>query len=383
MLSLISRLCSGNGSSTRSKKKIKRGRAPSNEFHTDNLSTRSSKKEKASGKDGVVEQEVMDRGDSNDEEEEEEDEKQEGFFEIDTNRSSQELSAWHDVKSPTSLSLYTSSVFAFTPNQKKKKVLVQFNTTTRAMSKKIFESTHNTRDPITLETLNLDDPQRIFINSKKQVFDLITLVFYLSSTRQFVDPVTTIEFSEEKIKEMDDKYQSLRRKGLLIPVKSSSEGEKEENGNDMEPLPDIQLYESYLARHEENTDWSSEKKSKKQVFENRTTLNVILDGLIAEVYDALLKDASASGPVQDMDLKLAIIFSEFESPFLQLKTIDTDFANATILSYKNFLEGPSKKPTEDPHDRLPTILARLDGMVSEAERASIEEKRSRSFSCDF
>ena len=260
---------------------------------------------------------------------------------------------------------------------------MQFNTTTRAMSKKIFESTHNTRDPITLETLNLDDPQRIFINSKKQVFDLITLVFYLSSTRQFVDPVTTIEFSEEKIKEMDDKYQSLRRKGLLIPVKSSSEGEKEEDGNDMEPLPDIQLYESYLARHEENTDWSSEKKSKKQVFENRTTLNVILDGLITEVYDALLKDASASGPVQDMDLKLAIIFSEFESPFLQLKTIDTDFANATILSYKNFLEGPSKKPTEDPHDRLPTILARLDGMVSEAERASIEEKRSRSFSCDF
>lgn len=140
-------------------------------------------------------------------------------------------------------------------------------------------------------------------------------------------------------------------------------------------------------------DTRNDKEQKEEALKSREregiirSLTSIMDNLISEIYDALEKDAQQgseeSKDVADFDTDILTLMSEFNSVLDQLLSEDAEVAHMLLEGYKGFLMGPQKRPTKDPHNRLPHLVSLLDGCLSAEQKESVHEGRRRLRSADF
>jgi hypothetical protein len=151
-------------------------------------------------------------------------------------------------------------------------------------------------------------------------------VEYLSSTQDFIDPVTRLPL------ELDD-LQRIHQKVLGAGL----------------PLPNVvELYE-----HRNETEVNHRVS-------DLQSLEACLGELITDMLRIIEKKRYSS---DDNEFRLLVIFSEFEAPFQEFKLLNLEVAYQALASWISFLKGPPKKPTRDSSGLLSQALAYLKGIT--------------------
>lgn len=141
------------------------------------------------------------------------------------------------------------------------------------------------------------------------------------------------------------------------------------------------LYEHRLDK--EQQEEAIKSRERKGTIRSLTT---IMDNLISEIYDTLEKDAQGaeeSKTESDYDTDIITLMSEFNSVFDQLLAEDQEMAHNCLQGYIVFLQGPKRRPTKDPHTRLPHLISLLEGCLSIEQRNAVHEGRRRLVSADL
>jgi hypothetical protein len=263
-------------------------------------------------------------------------------------------------------------------------------------------------DPITRQRLDESDENRTVMCGKIR-YDTIAFATYLymkGSECKFLDPILSSELEERFIMEIDSKVDALQQQ------------QKQEVARASDPAALMvmripRFLPQFLKRNE--SEVVEKRDQMRRASESRASLTTMLDGLISEVYSAIEKEARAGvsssssssnreeeeeGVVKeadtnanainddsddlsfDFDLEISAIFSEFDTVFALLLRDDVDYAHGTVESYKTFLQGHPKRPTKDPHNRLPRIMSMLDSAMDEEHRSKLKARR-RHYSADF
>ena len=64
---------------------------------------------------------------------------------------------------------------------------------------------------------------------------------------------------------------------------------------------------------------------------------------------------------ENIDLRLALLKSQFQTPFEDMKRIDIENSYHAWLGWQAYLKGPPLRPTKDPFGRLASLLKFLKG----------------------
>jgi hypothetical protein len=161
-------------------------------------------------------------------------------------------------------------------------------------------------------------------------------VDYLSSTRDFIDPVTRLPLELDDLQRI---HQKVMNAGLQLPNV-------------------VELYEQRNEIQEIDPRVSDLR-----------SLEACLGELITDMLRIIEKKKYSS---DDNEFRLLVIFSEFETPFQEFKMLNLEAAYQALASWISFLKGPPKKPTRDPSGLLPQALTYLKGLPTPTDFAFSE-----------
>lgn len=152
-------------------------------------------------------------------------------------------------------------------------------------------------------------------------YNIKTLVQYMLSSGNFMEPETRIDFSDEDLIRLDKEAKQAGFK----------------------------LQSTYDAK--QNTQLYREKKEKENML---LTLESLLDDEISDILNIIESYVDINNyfdPHDRIDLDHAIfnlkviILPKFTTYFIKMKTLDRSYANNCVKNYIEFLKGPKNKPT--------------------------------------
>jgi hypothetical protein len=193
-----------------------------------------------------------------------------------------------------------------------------------------------TLDPITLEPIG---PINFLYKTKcgKIIeYNLKTIVEYLMCTGDFRDPICRTDFTIEEIKDID---KHIQKHNLDYPL----------------------LEKLFI-----NNNIKHDKIREKNILHS---LEACVGEIIAEIFVVV------ETPNPDADVLLTILFSEFESPFAEMKRLNIETAYQCLSSWKAFLDGPPKKPTINRRGRLHYAKTFLEGQWSNEDDICLRKLR--------
>ncbi len=215
-------------------------------------------------------------------------------------------------------------------------------------------------DPITLAIISPEDD--IDVNGVH--YNIISLYLYLSRTDHFRDPIGGEMLSESQIKMIDMRY-AQSSTDVQIDFKNEGGADKDEKRSS-----ESSLTEKYI-----NCTGNTKKDADVNALQSWDS---ICGETITEIYNLVEKDAKTT--IDDFDFRLSVLMSEFEFPFYELKTLDSEAAILSLSSYKSFLRGPIKKPTKDPNLRLSNwIFPALEALLTDDDKERNRQSRSSSW----
>jgi hypothetical protein len=147
------------------------------------------------------------------------------------------------------------------------------------------------------------------------------------STKDFRDPVTRIPYTPEDIQRIQDISKALELNKLDIVDVFMNQTEQPADVTARQRLQEIQSLETCLGE-------------------------IIVDML--KIIEKRITPAEAQ-------LRLSMLFSEFETPFCYMKSLDIEAAYVNLMSWMGFLRGPQKKPTSNPSSGLQIAINFLRG----------------------
>jgi len=195
-------------------------------------------------------------------------------------------------------------------------------------------------DPITLEELG--DLKHTFVTPSGTCihYNLESFVNYVNATRDFSDPVTRYPLELEDLKRIDQRVEDA---GLILPSL-------------------VELFQNKSEYFLSKNNHSNELRS----------MEACLGELINDMMKTIEKRRTHS---DDLEYRLLIIFSEFESPFQDYKAKNLEAAYQSLTSWIIFLKGPPKKPTRDHSGALNQIIVYLKSQWSESDSEKLQALR--------
>jgi hypothetical protein len=157
-------------------------------------------------------------------------------------------------------------------------------------------------------------------------YNLPSFVRYLTATQDFTDPVTRLPLQIDDVERI---HQKVLSSGLRLP-------------NVLELYQQPKLQELELNRHS-----------------NLQSIEACLGELVTDMLKLI--ERRRTSPREEQEYRLLIIFSEFEIPFHEFKSLNLEAAYHALAAWISFLRGPPKKPTCDSSALLPQAVAYLKG----------------------
>lgn len=206
----------------------------------------------------------------------------------------------------------------------------------------------STVDPITHEVLGNNTFTFVTPQGNSINYNIVSLVEYITSSGDFRDPVTRLPLTPEHVKEIDDR----------IAGEISS-----------------QHHLSSLQSVRENANFYCVEKQKKEECQNFETF---LGEMIVDMLELVQTPTSGLKAADVAEMRMFMLFSEFESPFQRLKELDIEQARHSLLSWRVLLSGPAKKPTKErgPAGIMKTALVFLDGQWTAADNTKLKAYRA-------
>jgi hypothetical protein len=193
-------------------------------------------------------------------------------------------------------------------------------------------------DPITLELLG--DSTFTFVTpyGNSIQYNIVSLVEYIASSGDFRDPVTRFPLSAEDVLEIDQQT-------------AADEATK---------------HLSSLQSIKENAHFYCIEKQKKEECQN---LETCLGEMIVEMLEIIESPTVGPKTSEVAEMRMFMLFSEFDSPFQLLKSLDVEQARHSLLRWQVFLRGPDKRPTKPrgPRGIMTTAVDFLEGQWSAAD----------------
>lgn len=90
------------------------------------------------------------------------------------------------------------------------------------------------------------------------------------------------------------------------------------------------------------------------------SIEACLGELITDMLKLIEKKRYGS---DDNEYRLLVIFSEFEAPYQEFKTLNLEAAYQALASWISFVKGPPKKPTRDSSGLLIQAISYLKGTL--------------------
>lgn len=198
-------------------------------------------------------------------------------------------------------------------------------------------------DPITLEELGESTFTFVTPHGIDIKYNIESLVGYIASSGDFRDPVTRFPLSTDDILEIDQ----------LIAANEAFE------------------HLSSLKSIRENAQFYCIEKQKKEECQN---LETCLGEMVVDMLDAIQSPTMGPKTTEAAEMRMFMLFSEFESPFQILKSLDIEQARHSLLCWQVLLRGPVKRPTRarGPPGILKTALAFLEEQWTAADDTKLK-----------
>jgi hypothetical protein len=198
-------------------------------------------------------------------------------------------------------------------------------------------------DPITLEGLGENTFSFVTPHGNAIKYNIESLVEYITSSGDFRDPVTRFPLSPEDILNIDQQ----------IAADESC------------------LHLSSLKSIRENAHFYCIEKQKKEECQN---LETCLGEMIVDMLDIIESPTMGPKTAELAEMRMFMLFSEFDSPFKLLKSLDVEQARHSLLCWLVFLRGPVKRPTKvrGPRGIMNTALVFLEGQWSAADDTKLK-----------
>lgn len=155
-------------------------------------------------------------------------------------------------------------------------------------------------------------------------YNVETLVQYLLYTGDFKDPISRAALNAEDVASID--------------VCAASHGL---------PLPHLTPY------------FQQQREAAEAQTRNRRNTIISLEACIGEIVCDMLKVVETAS-LYSGNMRLAVLLSEFEAPFAELKREDIEGARQALDGWKAFVRGPPKRPTTDRYGRVDQVLSGLE-----------------------
>jgi hypothetical protein len=163
-------------------------------------------------------------------------------------------------------------------------------------------------------------------------YNLSSFVQYLTVTRDFTDPVTRLPLQIDDLERIQLK---ILTSGLQLP-------------NVLE-----------LYQQPKPVEAHSDVRS--------------IEACLGELITDMLKLIERRRPSRDdQEYRLLVIFSEFEIPFHEFKSLNLEAAYHALASWISLLRGPPKKPTRDPSALLSRAVAHLRGQWTDKDSEQLQ-----------
>jgi len=225
-------------------------------------------------------------------------------------------------------------------------------------------------DPITLEELG--DFKYTFITPTGVCihYNLQSFVYYLRTTQDFLDPVTRLPLERDDIERIHSMIQQ-HQPNLSIPsiIELYDKINKLKNiNNDREN--DNNNNNNNNVNNVENNE--NEIKSNLNQIRELQSMEACLGELITDMLRLIEKKKSPySSANEDLEYKMLVIFSEFETPFQEFKKRNLEGSYHALQSWISFIKGPSRKPTKDNSGLLNQTISFLKAQWTESDQEKL------------
>lgn len=198
-------------------------------------------------------------------------------------------------------------------------------------------------DPITLEELGDNTFTFVTPHGKEIKYNIESLVEYIASSGDFRDPVTRVPLSPDDILAIDEQIAADEACQHLSSLKSIRE----------------------------NAHVYCIEKQKQEECQN---LETCLGEMVVDMLEIIQNPTMGPKTSEAAEMRMCMLFSEFESPFQVLKSLNIEQARHSLLCWQVFLRGPAKKPTKPrgPPGILQTALTFLEGQWLAADDTKLK-----------
>lgn len=198
-------------------------------------------------------------------------------------------------------------------------------------------------DPITLEELGDNTFTFITPHGNEIKYNVESLVEYIASSGDFRDPVTRVPLSPDDLIAIDEQI-------------AADEGCQ---------------HLSSLKSIRENAHFYCIEKQKQEECQN---LETCLGEMVVDMLDIIQSPTMGPKTSEAAEMRMFMLFSEFESPFQVLKSLNIEQARHSLLRWQVFLRGPAKKPTKPrgPPGILNTALTFFEGQWLAADDTKLK-----------
>jgi hypothetical protein len=201
---------------------------------------------------------------------------------------------------------------------------------------------NDNQDPITLDALG--DQIFTFVTPQGTTikYNIESLVEYITASGDFRDPVTRLPLTPEDILNIDNKISNVEDCQHLTSLKSIRE----------------------------NAHFYCVEKQKNEECQNFETC---LGEIIVDILEIVETPTLGPKTSDVAEMRMYMLFSEFEAPFKLLKVLDIEKAWHSLLSWRVLLKGSPKRPTKEkgPTGILKTALIFLDGQWTSDDEAKL------------
>jgi hypothetical protein len=174
-------------------------------------------------------------------------------------------------------------------------------------------------------------------------YNVESLVNFLTSTKDFRDPVTRIPYALNDILRLDKQSRCM--------VNSDK--------NDL------------LGKFTDRTEHQADVTSRQRLQELQS-LETCLGEMISDMQKVVEKRITTS----DAELRLSLLFSEFEGPYAYMKSLDIQTAYVNLMSWIQFIKGPPKRPTLNPSGSLNLVIDFLKEQFTASDKQKIVTLRT-------
>jgi len=203
-------------------------------------------------------------------------------------------------------------------------------------------------DPITFEPLGENIFTFVTPEGNSITYNVKSLVEYISSSGDFRDPVTRLPLSPEDAANIDKQVAEVDSCQHLSTLKSIRE-----NAHfycvEMQKMEECQNFETCLGE------------------------------MIVDMLELVETPTTGPKTSEVAEMRMYMLFSEFEAPFQLLKVLNIEKARHALLSWRVLLTGPAKRPTKakGPPGILKDALGFLDGQWTDADAKKLMEFQAK------